>query len=396
MENNLNNPTPTIPNPVVSNASQPPTDNSPINVVTNTNQSKPTNKPQIIIWSIVGIIFLLIFSTLTAGLALAYEKFDIGNPELQTKISRYVQSIPFAPKTPKYVIDSVMLAFQKVHSYGISTNTKLKSSTPNPISGTDTIELDSEGFIDYSNLDNLKSIGSLKLFNLVELDYREKDHIFYFKLGGEWKTLIAKFGMNTDISSLLNRWIRYEIPPAANSKTGKDSDNENSSTTEKQLQKLSMILTDKSVINSLTMQKVSLDNKSKYKLDFHPTPSILEELYKKYYLDNNQSIDNQYSITNFIKDFRLVIWIDENSYQISNYNLSLNLQTPDYSSQIAAIQQQNTSTNSQGTKSELEINSTGQIFDYNKNREIELPKISISMEEFTKQIMSIMSSKSQF
>jgi hypothetical protein len=69
---------------------------------------------------IITIGFLVLCSTFTV--AYAYGQINIGSKETQENISDVIQSLPFMPKTPRYVLKSSVGAHKKVTRFRLDAS----------------------------------------------------------------------------------------------------------------------------------------------------------------------------------------------------------------------------------------------------------------------------------
>src|SRR3989344_8831556 len=105
------------------------------------------------------LLFIFILGAAFAGLVygVAYEKIKLDkNQDIQKQVSYIVQSIPFMPKTPKFLLTKSALVHKKVTKQSFNASLAIDSDDLAGELGINKIDIEGTGSVDYSDPKNLK------------------------------------------------------------------------------------------------------------------------------------------------------------------------------------------------------------------------------------------------
>lgn len=146
-------------------------------------QDKPKKpKKKLIIIGLLIFLFIFLTGSAVAAYSVAYEKINIGNPELQSKISNFVQSLPFTPKTSKYILLRMVKAQDEVDKVAFDISASFDADDLLSGMGLNKLDFATTGNIDYSDPNNLKADVQIDLTKGATLLLKKIDDSLYFNV----------------------------------------------------------------------------------------------------------------------------------------------------------------------------------------------------------------------
>lgn len=247
---------------------------------------RPKKRKKLRILFVFLILVILSGFLATASLAytIAYEKIDIGNDNLQSQITQVVLSLPFMPKTPRYVLQSALLSLSETNSHGYDASLSISSESFISDFGVNSLDLKAVGNVDYRDTKNINFTADVDVTNQFRLLLRKLDHKVYMKLE-EFPVLIASlFGIaETDaFSSLLDQWIEYDMTPLdSEARNLIEERSDSDSMTNEIATKTVENLLQEEVLSSIILTTVDYNGVEAYSLEYEPTPEQIDSLYTK-------------------------------------------------------------------------------------------------------------------
>ena len=215
-------PNPPVPGPVQAPQSTPMPDNfsQPIT----TTEATPAPQPQYqeietpkksrgLLLAILLIIFLVLFTAVAGGVyVVAYEKIDIGNDEVQSSVGNFVMSLPFTPKTSKYILGRMYIAQSEVSKHSFDVSAAFDTNDLLSDIGLTNFDFATKGKIDYSDRENITFQVEIDLTEGVNVELRKVDSSLYFNIKKVPQTLLSLAGIDANkLSGLLNIWVSHDL-----------------------------------------------------------------------------------------------------------------------------------------------------------------------------------------
>jgi hypothetical protein len=255
---------------------------------------------------IVAVIFLLFL--IGAG-GLVYG--GLGRP-----IAYFVQSLPFAPKTPKFLLERAVLAHQKVTKFAFDLSLAVDADMLKSFLGSNHVDFQIKGAMDYSNKTNIKSAGTIALGTDLNVEVRQAGAKAYVKANQLPATLLSSF----KIKPVLDNWVVLEsssLPTAARQEMQKtESEKENAN--------FAQLIDDDYLINRLVLSQETLDSRKAYRLKLDLTPEVLDYFDRRLQLQNGGAIQEykRSKTSDFLKDATASVWIDAQTYYVCKASLA--------------------------------------------------------------------------
>jgi hypothetical protein len=179
-------------------------------------EDKPKKSKVKIFGILLVFLFLLFFiASAVLGYAIAYEKVKLENyPEVQATVASYVQSLPFMPKTAKYLLIRSIVAHRNVTKHSFDVSLALDSASLTDVLGINKFDTEAKGAIDYSNPENVIFTLNASLTKEFNIEAKSKDPILYFKINKFPSFIFSLIGINDEMAKpYLDRWIAYDTTP---------------------------------------------------------------------------------------------------------------------------------------------------------------------------------------
>ncbi len=354
---------------------------------------QPTKKFNLKILLIaLGIIIALFLLAAGISVAIAYEKVSFNQPKIERPIRQFIIDLPFAPKTPKYVLTSSALAHKEVatHSFDISLATKSDSLTP--AFGLDQLDIRAKGAVDYSDSKNVKFFLDADFTKDLNLSVRKKDKIIYFKINKLPELLLSTIGVrdSTRINKALENWIGFDSTPLDTEARRKlDSNSEEKSITKEFIDGTLDNFLDEKVLKSIKMSTESLDGLESYKLildaDKETIDYLGEKINKEVNEDNSEAVSRKLSET--VKSLEITLWIDKDRHFVRKVETSFRMVPPPYGLTPSL---EDTSNLVGGKQSEVSVVGVVRLSDFGTQIGVDTPDQYMKPEEFLRLFYSEM------
>ncbi|OGM56980.1 hypothetical protein A2955_05180 [Candidatus Woesebacteria bacterium RIFCSPLOWO2_01_FULL_37_19] len=341
------------------------------------------------------LLFIFILGAAFAGLVygVAYEKIKLNKyPDIQKQLSNIVQSIPFMPKTPKFLLAKSALVHKKVTKQSFNASLAIDSDDLAGELGINKIDIEGTGSVDYSDPKNLKIALDASLTKEFNFELRKNDEMLYFKINKLPIFLLALFGLSQQhVEPILDKWIAYDTTPIQTEARKEIEDKEIDSASQDLLENdLDTYLDDK-VLEKMKLVSVVEENKPMYKITLAADPELIDHIGKK--LENQSDkaegasldkISEDQKLSEIVKELDWEIFIDKKEYftrkivvdaelEFDQTNFSLNLYEP-------LNPKQNTKAN---------IVFVIKLNDFGKDITVVTPESVISFEEFSEILSTI-------
>jgi len=378
--------------------------NSPLQ---DTSHPRPKRKKRIVM-GVIALLLVTFLGSLAFGTLVAFGKIDLGNNDLETRIARFIFSLPFIEPTPEFVLAATSLAHESVTSLrfdssfaieieGIEDSSLLSSGIPNALTSNSfdlsSFEVKTQGSLDYTDLENPKSEISINVENAFSADFRAVNEKLFFKVN-KVPTMIstAAAGFGFDIDPFLNSWISYPI-----------NDLDTEATDIIKIHKDQEIDTTEydrfiEVMKSEVLPKVELTNGSDtventHKLHVTLTDSEFKDISRK--LSGENGLDtylDSKSDTTMIETFEVNVWVNKKSFLIQRMEVYTNIKDApsiDPASNVLGT----TFGLTQKSNPSIRMAATITFSQYGESFDLTEPEPSETIEEFVKRLSESVTSQ---
>lgn len=358
--------------------------------VTQPVQLPPTKKPLsgLIAILIIAAFFLILFLAGSALWAVAYESIDIGNPTLQKSISTFMQDLPFAPKTPSYLLEKSMMAHQKISRHSFNISLAAQNNAPTSSLGLGNIDIQVVGDVDFSDPLNIQLVLNGKYNKDFNIDITKKDQLVYFKLNQFPAILTTFLGVEASkTAELTNRWVMYDTSPLLTDARKRLDEQPQTSVTQEYIQKSLTYLQDKTITKEMVVTADTIDGISAYKIHFTPNPATIDYLGEKMNEENRKKYPdlykNQPKLSQTVKDLTLDLWIDTKDFYSRKLEFVATLSTNPsgamgYMSGLSPVM---------STGSEYKVASSLTLSNFGKEVVLQVPPTAIPWEQWLSELM---------
>jgi hypothetical protein len=375
---------------------------------------KKSNLGKIII---VLVLFLLLLGTGGSALGaylIAYEKIDIGNKDIQNKILFFVQDLPFAPKSPKYVIYKSTLNHSKISSTHINASVAVESGNlGGMLLGTNNFDASMEGSFDYKDKDNPQFEMNISMEKLLNSDFIYKDKISYIKINEIPPTIYPLLGLSAENMAgnpILKRWFYIEEKPVDTEARKYLEENKEESENQKIIESKLRAFGESKILPLMKTTEEKIDGEDFYKMTVEMEGEQLSEMtnelsdiisgYKTqrataYTNSSDEMIDNSSGVFS--------LWIGKKDYYVKKGTIhySMKLSDPNY---FPVLGTSNTplyadplSTDTTNTVAEeVDIVISFDLSRHGEDFNIQKPDNAISYEDLMLELTSFMQKNSPF
>ncbi|HEX9008692.1 MAG TPA: hypothetical protein VF837_05520 [Patescibacteria group bacterium] len=339
---------------------------------------KPAN-PLILTITLI-IVFLIIAGIFGAVYAVAYGVIDINNPSVSAPISNFVQSLPFTPKTPQYLIVSAVKAQEKIKKESFDISMAMRSNSLQNVFGSSTAEVAAKGSVDYSDLKNIKFTTNVSITKDFNADIRSVDSKVYFKINKLPMTLLAFAGLtDSDTNSLIADWVSYDTSSLGTEASKVLDQKSNGATQESFSDKIQGIFFNEQVLKNITVTDDKIAKTNTYKLVLNADADTIDYLDKAINQEFNPTATiGQTKASDVINNLVVDMWVEKNTYYLRKISVS-----------FTAI----SGTDTQKTSSDIAF--TYSLSDLNADFSVDIPQSSIPMDKFILRIEQLIQSKQQ-
>lgn len=350
---------------------------------------------------------LFIFLSAMSGLAwaVAYDKIQINNPIIEKVASQVVFSVPFVPKTPKFLLAATALADKKVTKYSFNISASAKDNGLTAVFGTDQFDGEMKGAIDYSDKTNTKVTADISLTKDFSMQLRKKDPLVYFKINKIPPIILSYFGNNNDeLVKVFDNWIAYD-PATLETEASKNLEEYNKPANfNETLEKISNIFLSEKIIKAIEVSEDDVNDFPAYKMHLQVDKELMDYLDKsirEQQVGTRDVMAGQEKMSDSIKDLAVDIWIDKQDYYIRKVAILMKVVSPDTSSlekmlpvqppsvlgaKIALSQVPFSSPTSNQT--EIAVSIVMLLSDFGQPVEVEIPERALKPEEFYQLFLS--------
>lgn len=400
-------PTQPVPNSTPPVSQEPPVvaiaPNEPIQAMMPGAPSGHGTKLKKIIFFFIAILILALIGGGTVY-AIAYDKLKINNPEIEKKIAQFVQGLPFAPKTPKFLLNAAMAAHEKATSFDFNISVAAKSNGLTSLLGTNQGDVSIQGFIDYKDPARINFSLNGGLSTDFNIDVRKKDQFYYLKLNKIPLTILALVGIKDQslIQPVLENWVGIDItPPNTEARKALDAQKSQDVPINDKVNEELNKLMEKVFLNAIVVSSEDLDQEKTYKLVFTPNTAVWDFIdkqrddeYKKQYPTLPVPITKT---ADMFEKFVVTIWLGQKDYLIRKTEIITDIKSDmplSYLSPLTSVV-----SSSYGMvpdskeKTVTSVVGVIKLSTYNQPKNVEVPAKYMSPEEFYAKVMNAISGK---
>jgi len=291
----------------------------------------------------IGLFVFLLSGLSASAYLIAADKIPFPNAGLKNTISKIVFSIPFVPKTPKFVLAGVPAAHAKVSrsTFDISMAVDTGQSAGLAMLGLGSLDVSLTGFTDITDPKNPRFTMTANAFRDFEVQMRKPDTNLYLKVDKIPVALTAMMGIEPDIiNQLMANWLVIDTS-ALQTEARKNLDelltetDENITQTEAEARAMALLtrITEEDIAPDLQMVKEDLDGHPVYKISYQPTPDDLKAIASKILLEYSEEVDSNdpQQIMEFvtsIKNPTLVMYVDRSESYLRRLDLTFTIEPP--------------------------------------------------------------------
>lgn len=356
----------------------------------------PSKKWIKVVAIIMAVILIIVISSFGAALAIAYEVIPINNLGIKKPITQFVLNLPFTPKTPEFLVDSVITSTNEIKKLSFNFSLNVKSKSLNEFLGSDSFTGSIIGKADSSDINNPLGEYQILISKQLDLSIKQKEQMVYIKANKipDYITQMYQFD-KTKLEDLLKNWVGIDIEEMR-FKEDQSYQEEQAEIMRKTREQLVRYFSDKQVHKFITHDSEQVNNFSTYKLTFKPDDKTLDNfIYTLIGIEEEKPYtprEGDPPPSELMKNFVLEIWIDEKEYYMRKVNVAFEALPPKDlvpPTEVLGVSIKNDKVLGETFPSGLDkftINVSTNIYDINKDFNVEAPKDWITPEEFSKKV----------
>jgi hypothetical protein len=285
-----------------------------------------------IFWVLVLITLLVaIFSVGVVGaFAVAYQGVSFGNKTVDNLATGLVMSLPFVPKTPKYVLGLAIKNFQSISKMTVNATLSYEGERTEIAFGENKFVAEVSGRVDYLDKLNPKfQITSSVNKELVFQVRKPEGSQIYFKLDKIPDTWVKRFlGSTTDLSGVIPYWVNYDLTATLTGAKGKNQwpevEKEVQRRLEEGVQQRLPLLENPRIRSAIVVSEATEEGRKIYRLVFKPDDSLADYFFDKLWDVKTGSLKQSKTI----KNLQISISVDREKMLVSRIIVSSDYLTP--------------------------------------------------------------------
>lgn len=336
----LQNPQSSVPNPPYQNSDLP----LQVNTVVSAPQSSPPPTPEsamitppesqkkasyVLPLTLLAVFFLLTIGLGAGGYAVAYNKLSLPQSmeKVQVGVTNFVQSLPFTPKTPEFLIAKALSAQDKVNkeSYNISLALESQNVELIPQFGS-SIDIEAKGNIDYSDRENIRFTLDANITKDFSFQLVKPDSLLYFKIGKIPSLLLSFAGLKPQyFDPVINKWFFYDTAPLETEarKEIKENSGDREVLSDKFVKDNLDNYVDDRILSAMKVTQDSVDGFEVYKITISADTELIDYIGKKIEEEENKGSSGDYmresnskKLSDIVKSMNWEVNIDKREYYV--------------------------------------------------------------------------------
>lgn len=365
---------------------------------------------------LIAIIFIFLFmfvGSAFAGYLVAYKKIELPNKDIQNKISLFVQSLPFTPKTAEYIVAKSIQSHSELSSLYLKSSIAVESDglESMPIGlGMNNFDATVEGALEFNDPENPELELSMFIPNLFKGDFILKDKIAYFNIKQIPAFIYTYVGLtseNINQNPLLNRWIFWDTKPPEYLQEYENQQKEK----QKFIQARLVAFAESKLLPLFKVSEEEVDGVATYKLSLEMDESQLAEFYKEIIrISTAQSLpenepdqvetayQNMQSEMFKLKSGKVYLWIEKDTYYLKKGTLHYNVEMPKagYPYYPPPYAGEDLGLPPQMEKQEIDFVITFDLSRFGEDFDINSPQESISVDDLMLELTTFMQQNSPY
>jgi len=382
-------PIPLTPAPPPESENVQPVANPPESVLSPTESLTQTPKKHFNVLGVFIFVLLLILVGGTASAyAVAYEKITLDKyPQFQKAVSNFVISLPFMPKTPKYLLEKTAIAHQDVTKQSFDISLAMDSPGIASSLGLTQIDFLAKGVIDYSNPKDVLITSDISVTKDLNFEVKKKDQFLYFRVNKLPTTIFTLIGISAgSFDPVLGKWVSYDTTPLqTEARKIITEDKEVDPLSEEFLDENFSKYIDSEVLSKLILTETQESGFEVYKISLSADPELIDHLGKKIdeetvksgelYLNQNTQPQK---LSDTIKKLEWEIYIDKKEFYTRKTSLLVDVKIND-SESIDFLPGIGTGTENQ----DVSFVFVAKAGNFGEDVNISTPETAMNFEEFT-------------
>lgn len=330
------------------------------------------------------LFFIVSIIVLGIAYAITYGKIKINRPEIENPIAYFVQSLPFTPKTPKFLLTATLNAHKKINKHSIDLSFVYESDQLMSVLGASRLDAQVKGAADYSDIKNPLLNLSIDITKDFNVELRKPGKTLYGKINKLPVFLLTFLGLSPSekLDSVLSQWFSYDTTPLETEARKSLDLNNNTTITNKAIQDAIDKHLNEKAMGFFKVSDDKLDGFSTYKITLISNDQFLDYIDEQTKKDRPSNFDSQYKTSDYISDLKLDCWIDQKSYYLRKVSVSYKM-----NNKLGSMF--GLSANPIGNQSKSTVGMVLIMSDFNKPVVIDIPPNSISIEEYSRQLMEL-------
>lgn len=296
-------------------------------------EEKPKRNKVKIFGFLIVFLFLFFFTaTAVLGYAVAYEKIKLKNyPEVQATVAGYVQSLPFMPKTAKFLLIRSIIAHQDVTKHSFDISLALDSSSLSDVLGINKFDTEAKGAIDYSDTNSVIFSLDASLTKEFNIELRKNDPVLYFRVNKFPSFIFSLIGMSDDlVEPYLKRWVAYDTTPLDTQARKELDTKETEPLSQEFLVEINEKYLDDYILDQMEISQVEEDGIKYYVIALDADKELIDYLGQKLEEESRSSDlssgGESYDLSEMIKELSWEIYIAKNTYYTHRLKIASTLE----------------------------------------------------------------------
>ncbi len=319
-----------------------------------------------------------------------YDKIRINNDtykKFQGTFSKRVLSLPFTPKTPEYVLAKAIDNQRNVTSHSFNLSVALDSFELSQLLGTDKLDIETKGNVDYSNQDNILFDFNTSITKDINFDLMKIGNLLYFKVNKFYSPILFSALLGTSgedespFNSVVDKWVSYDISTlSTQARESLNENNKQESYTKMVADEFLEIIADPKIKSQLKIEEVKINNIKMYKILLNPNSEAVNIIIDKLeHPDSTEKSQNNTNYSEYFSNFSAEVFVDKGRFTASKMALSFDVSTN--SKKVSSIPFLTPDLNKTSIAMVLELGNINRKFNFTA------PENTISVEEFVQAIM---------
>lgn len=297
--------------------------------------------------SVIGAVFtlfVLMFGGLFGfGVMVAYGQISLSNEDLQSVIQRAVFQLPFMPKTPLFVLESMIAAHEDVRSAHIDASLATEAKTINDVLGTQSFDMVISGDVDVSDESYPKAKLNFKLTNEFDADLIVMDKSVYARVNKLPQVIAGMFiglaGDDVSLDPLLSQWVWFDTSELETDAREALEENREEEEMSEEMERFFKRLTEEVLMKNLQMKSDEVDGTPVYRLEVDLSSQDIDEIAKIY----EEEVDNiivpgtldtdEIKASDVFKQVKLSIYVLKKEYYLRKATIFVSADNSAYVSQ---------------------------------------------------------------